>query len=66
MSFGKSGRQTRNCQCFALNGTVHKSHTEQDAAIGAYIRWRNQHANPKTNFAPKSRIREPGYAIKAA
>ncbi|MEU8005593.1 IS630 family transposase [Catellatospora sp. NPDC049111] len=51
---------------FALNGTDHQSHAEQDAAIGAYIRWRNHRAKPKTNFAPGSRIREPGYTIKAA
>lgn len=51
---------------FALNGTDHQSHAEQDAAIGAYIRWRNHRAQPKTNFAPNSRIREPGYTIKAA
>lgn len=51
---------------FALNGTDHRSHAEQDAAIGDYIRWRNQRARPKTAFAPNSRIREPGYTIKAA
>jgi transposase len=51
---------------FALNGTDHRSHHEQDTAIGDYIRWRNHHARPKTAFAPNSRIREPGYTIKAA
>ena len=51
---------------FALNGTDHRSHDEQDAAIGDYIRWRNQQAGPKTAFAPNSRIREPGYTMKAA
>jgi transposase len=51
---------------FALNGTDHRSHPEQDAAIGAYIRWRNQRAKPKTTFAPNSKIRHPDYPIKAA
>jgi hypothetical protein len=51
---------------FALNGTDHRSHHEQDHAIGSYIRWRNQQAQPKTNFAPNSKIRHPDYTIKAA
>lgn len=51
---------------FALNGTDHRSHHEQDAAIGAYIRWRNHRAQPKTRFAPGSRIRQWGYPMKAA
>jgi transposase len=51
---------------FALNGTDHHSHAEQDAAIGAYIRWRNQRAQPKTTFAPNSKIRHPDYPAKAA
>jgi transposase len=42
---------------FALNGTDHRSHDEQNAAISAYIRWRNAHAEPKANFAPDSPIR---------
>jgi transposase len=46
---------------FALNGTDHRSHGEQDDAIGAYIRWRNQHAQPKRGFAVKSKIRLPDY-----
>ncbi|MFF5077035.1 hypothetical protein ACFY36_08285 [Actinoplanes sp. NPDC000266] len=29
---------------FALNGTDHLSHEEQDAAIGDCIRWHNQRA----------------------
>jgi hypothetical protein len=36
---------------FALNGTDHQNHGEQDDAIGAYIRWRNQHAEPKRDGA---------------
>ena len=46
---------------FALNGTDHRSHAEQDEAIAGYIRWRNQHAAPKRNFAVKSKIRRPDY-----
>ncbi|MGD3112355.1 transposase [Streptomyces sp. YGL11-2] len=42
---------------FALNGTDPRSHDEQNAAIAAYVRWRNTHAEPKTNFAPDSPIR---------
>jgi hypothetical protein len=40
---------------FALNGTDHRSHGEQDDAIGTYIRWRNQHAQPKRGFAVNPR-----------
>lgn len=46
---------------FALNGTDHHSHGEQDDAIGAYIRWRNHHAHPKTDFAVDSKIRLPDF-----
>ena len=42
---------------FALNGTDHRSHDEQNAAIAAYVRWHNPHAQPKTNFAIDSPIR---------
>ena len=42
---------------FALNGTDHRSHAEQNAAIDAYIRWRNARALPKTGFATDSPIR---------
>jgi transposase len=42
---------------FALNGTDHRSHTEQNAAIAAYVRWRNARALPKTGFATDSPIR---------
>jgi transposase len=44
---------------FALNGTDHQSHGAQDDAIAAYIRWRNRHAQPKRDFAVKSKIRLP-------
>ncbi|MDH6142395.1 transposase [Kitasatospora sp. GP30] len=42
---------------FALNGTDHRSHDEQNAAIAAYVRWHNARAHPKSNFAPDSVIR---------
>ncbi|MEU0662482.1 transposase [Streptomyces lavendulocolor] len=42
---------------FALNGTDHRSHSEQNAAIAAHVRWRNARAEPKTAFAPDSSIR---------
>ncbi|MGW5317729.1 transposase [Nocardia thailandica] len=51
---------------FAVNGTDHRSHGEQDAAIGAYIRWHNQHAGPKRDFAVNSKIRRPDYLPKVA
>ncbi len=51
---------------FALNGTDHRSHNEQDAAIGDYVRWHNRHARPKTGFAINSKIREPDYLANVA
>ncbi|MFF1477073.1 IS630 family transposase [Streptomyces sp. NPDC058301] len=42
---------------FALNGTDHRTHGEQNSAIAAYIRWRNTRAEPKATFAPDSSIR---------
>ncbi|MFC6087788.1 transposase [Saccharothrix lopnurensis] len=42
---------------FARNGTDHYSHTEQNAAIAAYIRWHNARAQPKTGFVTDSPIR---------
>ncbi|WP_433193981.1 IS630 family transposase [Nocardia sp. CA-107356] len=51
---------------FALAGTDHRSHGEQDAAIGTYIRWHNQHARPKREFAVNSKIRLPDYLSKVA
>ncbi|WP_406840718.1 transposase [Streptomyces sp. AHU1] len=52
---------------FALNGTDHRSHDEQNAAIAAYARRRNTHAKPKTSFAPDSPIRSwTDYPAKAA
>jgi hypothetical protein len=54
-------------RCFALNGTDHRSHDEQNAAVGAYITWRNARAEPRTDFAPDSPIRKgTGYPARAA
>jgi hypothetical protein len=52
---------------FALGGTDHRSHTEQNAAIDAYLRWRNARAHPNTGFATDSPIRTwTHYPAKAA
>ncbi|MER7455063.1 hypothetical protein ABTW96_32780 [Nocardia beijingensis] len=51
---------------FALNGTDHRSHDEQDDAIGTYVRWRNQHAGPVRDFSVGSEIRRPDYQPKVA
>jgi transposase len=51
---------------FALNGTDHRSHGEQDAAIGDYVRWHNHHARAKTGFAINSKIRDPDYLVDVA
>ena len=48
---------------FALNGTDNRSHAEQNAAIGAHIRWHNRHAHPKRDIAIGSKIRQPDYKI---
>ncbi|MFI9415113.1 IS630 family transposase [Nocardia gamkensis] len=46
---------------FALNGTDHRSHGEQEEAISTYIRRRNQHARPVRDFAVGSKLRHPDY-----
>ncbi|BCJ56609.1 hypothetical protein [Micromonospora endophytica] len=46
------------------HGTDHRTNAEQDAAIGAYIRWRNQRAKPKTSIATGSKIHHPDYPFK--
>jgi TusA-related sulfurtransferase len=52
---------------FALNGTDHRSHAEQNAVIAGYVRWRNTRAQPKVNFAVGSPIRSwTHYPAKAA
>ncbi|MEU8142491.1 transposase [Nonomuraea sp. NPDC048901] len=52
---------------YALTGTDHRTHDEQNAAIGAYVHWRNTRAQPKTSFAASSPIRSwTSYPAKAA
>jgi transposase len=52
---------------FALNGTDHRSHAEQNAAIAGYVRWRNNQAHPKVKFAVNSPIRTwTDYPVVAA
>ncbi|SFK06909.1 Transposase [Streptosporangium canum] len=52
---------------YALNGTDHRSHDEQNAAIAGYVRWRNARAIPKTRFAASSPILSwTSYPAKAA
>jgi hypothetical protein len=52
---------------FALNGTDHRSHAEQNATIAGYVRWHNTRATPKVNFATDSPIRTwTDYPAKAA
>jgi hypothetical protein len=52
---------------YALGGTDHRSHAEQNAAIAGYIRWRNARAVPKTCFAASSPIRSwTSYPARAA
>ncbi|MGW4408653.1 IS630 family transposase [Nonomuraea sp. NPDC004702] len=52
---------------YALNGTDHRTHDEQNAAIGGYVRWRNLRAQPKTSFAATSPIRSwTSYPAKVA
>ncbi|WP_232668825.1 hypothetical protein [Pseudonocardia sp. TRM90224] len=52
---------------FALNGTDHRSHDEQNTAIAAYVRWRNTRAKPKTSFAVDSPIRTwTSFPVRAA
>jgi transposase len=52
---------------YALGGTDHRSHAEQNAAIAGYVRWHNNRAQPKVNFATDSPIRTwTDYPVKAA
>ncbi|MFE1837364.1 helix-turn-helix domain-containing protein [Streptomyces sviceus] len=52
---------------FALNGTDHRCHDEQNAAIASYVRWRNARTKLKTNFVPDSPIRSwTDYPARAA
>ncbi|WP_249162335.1 hypothetical protein [Actinospica acidithermotolerans] len=52
---------------FALNGTDHRSHAKQNAAIAGYVRNYDKQARPKTNFAQSSPIRSwTSYPAEAA
>ena len=42
---------------FALNGTDHRSHAEQNAAIAGYVRWRNTRANRRST---SPQLTDPG------
>ncbi len=55
------GRVRRPALYYALNGTDHRSHHEQDQAIARYVRWRNARARPKRGFAINSKIRSPDW-----
>ncbi len=41
---------------FALDGTDHASHAEQDAAIHAYLRWHNRNARPARPWRIKAEV----------
>jgi hypothetical protein len=42
---------------FALNGTDHRSHAEQNAAIAGYVRWHNIHARAQGQL--RGRVTDP-------
>lgn len=54
------GSEIAALRYFAPNGTDHRSCGEQDDAIAAYIRWRDEHPEPKCNVAVDSKIGLPG------
>ncbi|WP_433714501.1 hypothetical protein ACQP2U_10525 [Nocardia sp. CA-084685] len=58
-SLDSIGSEFAAVRYFALDGTDHRSRGEQDDAIAAYIRWRDQHPEPKRNVAVDSKIRLP-------
>ncbi len=41
---------------FALNGTDHGSHAEQDTAGHAYLRWHNRNARPAKPWQIKAEV----------
>jgi hypothetical protein len=43
---------------FRYGGVMHSTHEEQNAAIAAYVRRRNARAEPKTDFAQDSPVRQ--------
>jgi transposase len=50
---------------FALNGSDHASHAEQDAAIHAYLRWHNRNARPAKPWRIKAEVHHSLPAIAA-
>lgn len=50
---------------FALNGSDHASHAEQDAAIHAYLRWHNRDCRPAKPWRIKAEVHHSLPAIAA-
>jgi transposase len=50
---------------FTLNGTDYASHADQDAAIRAYLRWRNRNARPARPWRIKAEVHHSLPAIAA-
>jgi transposase len=50
---------------FALNGSDHASHAEQDAAIHAYLRWHNRNARPAKPWRIKAEVHHSLPAVAA-
>jgi hypothetical protein len=53
---GPSASRTAHCRTGERTTTPPLSHDEQNAAIAAYVRWRNARIQPKVNFAVGSPI----------
>ena len=51
---------------FPLDGSDYPDRAPQEASVGGYLRWKNRHALPKTNFAIGSKVRRPDYLPIAA
>lgn len=51
---------------FTLDGSDYPDRATQEASVGGYLRWKNRHALPKTNFAIGSKVRRPDYLPIAA
>jgi transposase len=50
---------------FALNGSDHASHAQQNAAIRAYLRWHNRNARPAKPWRIKAEVHHSHLAIAA-
>ena len=44
-------------RCFALNGTDHRSHEEQNSMIRRYIAWQNRHTDDEALCAVSKRAK---------